>query len=235
MASVTVAEIIARAQQAADMEDDFISQTTWLYWANIEYKKLYTRLARSGYPVSYTDESITITGAAQYNKPEQFAIVGMRGVTTSGRYFHVPIVHPMNAVGLSGTYGIPTQCTITHDPLNVGNEVVIRFWPIPTSGTYLMGLIVKPKNLIIGTPAGDNTNVVTLPNGWEERIVLGMARRALGKEETINPAVEAEIRDMDLTIEDNVRSYLLRDQPTVHDMNSPSLGQLPPYGDWYFL
>jgi len=238
MASVNVSEIITRAQQAADMDDDFISQSTWLYWANVEYKKLWNRMARSGYPWAVVETSITITGALQYNTSEPVAIVGFRGATTTGKYFRIPIVHPANLTGANITItGVPKMVAVTHDPTNLGNELVIRFWPTPTSSTQggiTMLAIDKPKKLVLTAPGGDEATNVRLPNGFEERIVLGMARRALGKEETINPAIEAEIRDVDTFIDNSISSYLLRDQPTVHDVNEPTHGLLPPYTDWFY-
>lgn len=238
MGSVDVSELITRAQQAADMEDDFISQSTWLYWANVEHKKLWIKLARSGFPIGYNETPITITGALQYNTDESLAIIGMRGITRSGRYFRVPIVHPINMTGINSTVtGRAQQCMISHDPGNVGNEIVIRFWPTPQPNTdfYTLATIVYPKTLVLDTPSGDESDTVNFPNGWEERIVLGMARRALGKEETINPAIEAEIREVDNDIENSVRSYLLVDNATVHDVNEPTPGTLPPYTDWLYL
>jgi hypothetical protein len=47
-----------------------------------------------------------------------------------------------------------------------------------------------------------DTDEVTYPMGFEERVVLGMARRALSKEETINPGIEAEIQRIEQHIDE---------------------------------
>src|SRR5574338_165094 len=238
MSTVAVSEIIARAQQAADIEDDFISQATWLYWANIEYKKLWTRLARSGYPWNAIDTPIAPTGALQYNTSEPVAILGFRWLNTRGYFRRIEIINPLNMPSQTTlNTGTPEKVSITHDPSNTGNEIVIRPWPVPVagSGSLIMTSIDKPKNLVLTAPSGNNDNVVRLPNGFEEIIVLNMARRALGKEETTSPALENEAREVKLFIEDSIRSYLLTDQPTVHDVNDPTYDRLPPYTSWWFL
>ena len=233
MATVNVSELITRAQQAADMEDDFISQSTWLYWANVEYKKLWTRIARMGYPVQYLEESINWTGALQYNITEPTAIVGVFGFTSTGQRYRIPVKHPAD-LKYSGNArkGVPVECHIKSEALT--NGIIIQFWPVPQSGSCVVGLIEKPKKLVLSAPISDESITLNFPMGWEERIVLGMARRALGKEETTNPAIEREINEMDEVIDNHCSSYLLSEQPTVKDMNELDAGMVR-FGDWFFV
>lgn len=234
MATVNVSELITRAQQAADMEDDFISQSTWLYWANVEYKKLWTKIARMGYPIQYVETAVTWTGALQYTTSEPTAIVGIFGLTTTGRRYRIPIKHPADNK-YSGSYrqGTPSECHIKSEALN--NQIIITFWPVPQSGSCYIGVIEKPKKLVLSAPGADESTTLNFPMGWEERIVLGMARRALGKEETTNPAIEREIAETDNMIENSCSSYLLSEQPTVKDMNELETGNTYLPGDWYFI
>ena len=234
MATVNVSELITRAQQAADMEDDFISQSTWLYWANVEYKKLWTRVARMGYPVQYIEESVSWTGALQYTITEPTAVIGVFGLTTTGRRYRIPVKHPADAK-YSGSVrqGNPSECYIQSEALN--NQIIIKFWPVPQTGSCLVGVIERPKKLVLSSPGADESITLNFPMGWEERIVLGMARRALGKEETTNPAIEREISEMDNTIENHCSSYLLSEQPTVRDMNEIEAGTLVYPGEWFFI
>lgn len=223
MATVSVASIIARAQAAADMYDDFISESTWVAWVNAEHKKLWIRLARSGYPINIQDESISANGSAEYNITEPVAIVGVLGVNSSGAYYRIPVKHPFEQkyVGALKT-GTPKECYIRH--ANSSGQIQVRFYPAPTEGTFFVQVIPKPDDLTVS----DN---IRLPNGWEERIVLGIARRALGKEETTNPAIEREIAEIDNTIDNNIHSYHLVENPTVRDISEMD----PVYTNWYYV
>lgn len=229
---VPVSELITRAQQAADMEDDFISQDTWVAWANAENRELYNRIARSGYPINVVSESITATGATEYNITEPAAVIGIKGLSSSYKFYRIPIKHPSQAKTIGNVrVGTPTEAYVNCFPGEDPGSIQITFYPNPASGTYLVDTIGRPSTLAIsGDPDEEN---VAYPVGLEERIVLGMARRALGKEETTNPAIERMIFEADKNVDNFVHSYLMAESPTVRDMNE--LERTPPFTEWIWV
>lgn len=229
---VPVSELITRAQQAADMEDDFISQDTWLAWANAENRELYNRISRSGYPINVIGETITATGATEYSISEPAAVIGIKGISSSYKFYRIPIKHPSQAKTIGNVkVGNPIEAYINCFPSEDPGTIQITFYPNPQSGTFIVDTIMKPPTLLLdGDPDEEN---VAYPVGLEERIVLGMARRALGKEETTNPAIERMIFEADKNVDNFVHSYLMAESPTVRDMNE--LDNIPDYTKWLWI
>lgn len=78
---------------------------------------------------------------------------------------------------------------------------------------------------------------VAYPMGWEERIVLGMARRALIKEESDTRGVDSEIQLWDARIEEACWNRVLTNSPTVRNTDDLYYGwtdrySIPPVGLW---
>lgn len=245
MPAVSYTEIIDRAKAAADMSDGFPSNTTWMYWLNAELKKLWVELIRSGYPPEVSYESITADGSSQYDIDEPSAVIAVYGLRNSGsvgRYFRIPVKHVWQQIKTS-TNSYPYECYIVPNHTTEG-KIGIRFQPNPTSGTYFVVSIPQPKKIVTGTPGPTESNSVYLPFGWEERIVLGMARRALAKEETVNPMIEKEINEVDDQINAHIHDYIMQqansvgsmdDFPSSFGVNYPILNYPVNYSEWVYL
>lgn len=242
MASTLYTELIDRAKVAADMSDGFPSTAGWLYFLNAEYRKLWVRLIRSGYPPSVSYESIptvqvTTFGGTSYSLVEPSAIIAVYGYRQMGettQYYRIPIkrIWEQNKVR-SGTY--PRECYIGSN-FSTG-QMYIRFFPDPPTGqTFFVVSVPKPNKIVSGvpnnTPPNSESNSVDLPFGWEERVVLGMAQRALAKEETVNPAIEREISAVDEQIDTHVSDYILQQSNTAVNVNDfPDVSYL----EWYYV
>lgn len=233
MPAVAYTEMIERAKQIADMGDGFPSTATWLFFLNSELKKLWVRLMRSGYPPDVTFESITATGAAQYNITEPAAVMAVYGYTTAGDYYNIPLKQrwEQTQLPLARTSTYPHEAFIIPNHTTTG-QIGITLTPAPTSGTFYLVCISKPNKIVSGTPAVGESNSVYLPFGWEERVVLGMARQALAKEETINPALEVIIRECDEQIDFHVNGYLVGQSNKAANVNDypPT-----PYTNWIYV
>jgi hypothetical protein len=90
------------------------------------------------------------------------------------------------------TTGAASVFRVYWDEANDGLR--IRFWPIPTSGLYKVFTVNQPTALTSGSS-------VRYPAGVEERLVLGLARRALAKEESNTSEMTRQIREMDAHVE----------------------------------
>jgi len=238
MASTSYTELIDRAKVAADMSDGFPSTAGWLYFLNAEYRKLWVRLIRSGYPPTISYESITTLrvttfGGTQYSLTEPSAIIAVYGYRQMGettQYYRIPIkrIWEQNKVR-AGTY--PRECYVGSDFAN-GN-MYIRFFPDPPTGqTFFVVSIPKPDKVVSTIPVAGESNNVELPFGWEERIVYGMAQRALAKEETVNPAIERELAAVDEQIDTHISDYILQQSNTAVNVNDfPDVSYL----EWYYV
>lgn len=209
MPSVTVATLITRAAAAADMENNFVTPAQWIAWANTENKMLAVKLARLGYPFYQSDESLTMTGALQYTLTEPLSVLAVFWVEPDGAYRKLESQNPFTNQGLaSRTSGEPWEYNVSR---NSAGSLNFSFYPNPASGTVIVRIVPHPNEI------DATTDAVNYPLNWEERIVLGMAQRALAKEETYNPLIERQIAEMDAHIEAAVWDYLMSDAPVVRD------------------
>jgi hypothetical protein len=226
MSSVDVSELIERAAIAANMHDNFATNPAWLFWANVENKELRVKLARLGFPYGLDSETITITGAIQYNITEPLAVLGVYRNETDGRFTR--IAHRPNSMKLAQnitTTGDAREFMLGYDATS--SQVYIRFYPTPPDSgpNYTIEVISNPAKLVLESPAAGESTTVYYPLNWEERIVLGMARRALAREETINSGIENLIKEMDSHIETSAYDYLMSQNNVVQRISTGD--QLP--------
>ncbi len=234
MPSTTLTLLAQRAAIAADMEDNFVSQDAWRYWANVENRNLAVKLAKMGFPWKMTDESITLTGANQYDKTEPLAIIAVFYVESDGSYTRLKATNPAQRQGTPNRLvGKPQEFTVFR---NTNDQVSYRFYPNPSSGTVLVRQIDIPATLVYSAPAANESTTVTYPLNWEELIVLKMARRALAKEETINPFIEKQITEMENSIETACGDFLMSDAHVirnVRDDNNATYAET--YYNWMYF
>jgi hypothetical protein len=222
MATVAVSELIERAAIAANMHDNFITNPAWLYWANAENKELRVKLARLGFPYGLASETINITGALQYNISEPLAVLGVYRNETDGRFTRIAYRPNSRKLQQNITItGDATEFMLAYDQNQA--QVYIRLFPVPPDSgpNYTVETISYPPKLVLSNPGATESTSVYYPLNWEERIVLGMARRALAREETINTGIEQLISEIDSHIETSAYDYLMSQNNTVQRLSSP--------------
>lgn len=244
MPTTTVAQLISRAKATADMRDNFVTPDQWTVWATQERLALDLFLARSGWSLPLSDFNITVTGSeagAFTVNPTGgvMAIVCVYQYDTSGRIRklkHEDAVTFLRQV--PGTTVRPTGHATYFRTLWSGDNLTLNLYPEPTSGeTYRVVYIAHPKALVVSGPTGWQESSVSYPMGWEERVVLGMARRALIKEESSTQAVDQEIGLWESRIEETCWDRVLTSSPAVRNTDLTNYGwtdriSLPPVGYW---
>lgn len=216
MPTVQLTELITRAALAADMHDNFATNA-WVYWANVEDKALRVRLAQCSFPTEFAEVTIAANpNTLDYNLNEPLAIVSVNYLRADGslkKLFHIPMADRRWKTPLD--FGEPTHFSCyTHQ--NVPNIIILNFYPKFSSGSVIVDTVPLPQKLSL-TPAAGESSSVSLPLGFEERIVLGMAQRALAKEETINPALERQIAKADEHIDNACFRRLIGENATVRE------------------
>jgi hypothetical protein len=228
----TVQALIDRAKAAADMHDDFVTDAQWIAWLNVEVPALETYLARAGYVLRESFHSFDANSSPTgYVIPTPLAIVGVYHVTDSvGRLRRLraadPLVRMRQFPGLVDA-GDATEFYAQ----SAGDNVVLYLYPAPSSGTYVTFYVPAPATLT--TVA----STVSYPLGWEERLVLRLARRARMKEETGTSEIDAALREVDQQIDEAVWSRLLAQTPAVRNVDAverDSLDRWPPVSSWFF-
>lgn len=246
---VTTRELVDRAAAAADMHDNFITPAQWMHWASQENLALALFLARSGWTQNVKTTTITVTGAEAGAFPlggtapflKVLAIVAVHQV----RDTLVRPIHLVNSVdflrqtpGANRYTGDPVEYRATWD--QDSDSVVLNFFPEPPAGTVIqVSYVPEPLRLTLETPPSGYASSVKYPMGWDERIVLGMARRALDKEESDSTVIQRQMRELDVVIEEAVWDRILAGNKTVrnrdHDMRGWTTDpRLPAASEWWF-
>lgn len=233
MPAVTTQTLISRAEAISDMQDLFVRPAEWMYWATQERLALEILLARSGWVQGFTTTTITVTGAengAYLLSPTGgvMAVVAVHESTSQG----VRPVHFNNAVdflrqvpGSTLSRGHATEFRVRPSP-TITDALEFNFYPEPLPGeTYLVTYLPQPLTLTTSaSPSATEDNEVSYPMGWEERIVLGMARNALIKEESSTTHIERRIAEVESQIEEVVFARVLGDTPSVRNVDASRRG-----------
>jgi hypothetical protein len=242
MPVTTVTDLIDRAKAVSDMRDNFVTPTQWVTWASQERLALDLFLARSGWTLPFSEFNITITGlegGAYSVNPTGgiMALVCVLQYDSSGRVRPLEHENAVDFIRSSRTGGHAAYYRTSWS----GDNITLNMWPTPAAGeTYKVVYIPHPKKLAISAPGTWEEISVAYPMGWEERIVLGMARRALIKEESSTSAVDQEIGLWDSRIEEACWSRVLSSSPSVRNIDQVHYAwtdrySYPPFGLWVWV
>lgn len=233
MPSYTGTELIARAMAAADMHDNFVTATTWLQWASLERYALELFMARSGWPTDLATGTITVVGteAGEFtvpSDPDMLAVVAVHHSSSDGlrRLEYSDTVTFLRQLPAAPSQtGEPDYYRVKRD----NDGITFNFYPNPTIGTsVLVTYIPMPIRLVAVA------NTVNYPMGWEERIVLGMARRALAKEESDTSDMRAQIKEIEQQIEELAWNRVMSESPKIRNSDDFSLS-LPSRDNWAWI
>lgn len=243
MPTITTQTLINRARAISDMHDGFITDSEWMAWATQERLALDLFIARSGWTQNFSTLTITVTGSESgvftLSSPV-LAIVSVHEKNAAG------MVRPVefnNVVDFYRQIDGSTQNTGHPKYYRVktsGDTVSINFWPTPVASyAFVVTYIPHPNtlDLIFGTNIDAN---VTYPMGWEERIVLGMAKRALIKEESDFSAIQRLIQEIESQIEELCFAKVLSDTPSIRNIDLERRGWtdrllFPPWQQWAWI
>lgn len=237
MPAFTVQEIVDRAAAIADMDGNFVSPAQWLAWYNAESRALEFFIARSGW-VHNTASSVDSSSGYEISIPEAnrpMALIGVYEVR-DGRYrplkFQNTVDFTRQSYGAPATTGDAHFYSVESSPTQ--DKLTIYLFPLPSSGTYRVLYLAGRE------PVDDLTDSVNWPLGWEERIVLGMARRALIKEESDSRVIEKLMAEQDAIIEEFCWNRVLAESPRLRNVDSRDRGWsedliFGPYESWYWL
>lgn len=192
----------ARVYVDDDHEDtgSFLSDVQWLAILNVEYAQLYRRWVRSGLvtpvitEVAFTGATAAATGV--------LAIVGV--AEDLGDYPRILPSAQVNTGRDSTWFDMqPAGPATTWGVTGNGDDLTVTLYPAPSSGSYVVryiptqAAIIDPTPVQLLDPRPVPLGSVDLPYGGDERLVLGMARRANLKGAAASGLLERLIMDAD--------------------------------------
>lgn len=229
MPTFTLQNIVNRAAAIADVHDTFVQPSTWLDWFNAERRALEIFKARHGGGMAMQNmASVSVIGVDRVplissGINEFMALVGV-WENISGRLRPLKLVNwvDYNWQDEAGPTTGKAQYVRIEDYNTDGQEVatILRFYPRDPSGTYLIFYLKAPAT------ATALTDTFSQPLGLEERIVLGMARRALVKEESDMSAVDKLIAEQDKLVEEYCWDRSFAQSHAVRNVDTTQRGWL---------
>lgn len=181
----------ARVYIADDQQEvsGFIAADKWMTLAQVEYANLYRKWVRMGLvrpkptDTQFTGGSTTINGV--------LAVVGVG--EDLGSYVRI-LSNAQVPLGADpfwyGSTPFTSKATewAAH---GMANNLEIDVYPLDTTTTYTVRWIPAYQY------ATDPTQTIDLPDGGDERLVVGLARRALVKESARSQMLEEFMREAD--------------------------------------
>lgn len=211
MPSFTVQTLIDRAAAIADMHDGFVTPAMWLAWLNTESRALELFVVRSGW---IEPQATTVDAASSViTVTSPLAILGVYEVR-DGRYrplkYQPQVDFTKQAYSSPADTGDAAFYTVMSGTSD--DNLTIHMYPKPASTATYRCLYLAGY-----TPATSVSSTVRWPLGFEERIVLGMAKRALVRENSETRQVDELIAEQDRTIEEFCWSRSLAEAPVVRN------------------
>lgn len=172
-----------------DDQEGLVSATTWLAFANVEYAQLYRRWLRMGL-VSPTVTQTSFSGNTL--SVSALAILGVAEDLGNGARILEPAQTALGrdpyVRGSTAPTGVATSWAVT----GAGDTVTIELDPHVTNpGSYFARYV---QAVPYATSASSS---IDLPYGGDERLVLGIARRAHVKGLTTSTQLERLILEAD--------------------------------------
>lgn len=187
--------LIDRARTVVDDDHDdtdgWISEAKWLTLANVEYAQLYRRWVRMGLiapaavDVSFTGPT-TVIGDGE---SDVLAIVGVAESLGGGQYR--PLESAQSQHGRNPWWSVAPASPASHwKATGAGDEITVTIEP-PDTATYVVRYIPTVAYATLASAT------IEVPYGCDERLVLGLARRAKLKDASASALLERLIQEAD--------------------------------------
>ncbi len=192
-------EIIDRARTYCDddhnEEKGWIAPARWMTMAQVEYAQLYRRWIRMALIAPEPVDAAVLDGAGDPAVLENvLAILGVAEITGSlaAGTDQYRVLEPLQQnygrkpfrSGVSGT-------AAAWEAFGTGDAITVKLYPPDAALTYVTRYLVRPAY------ETDPAEEVDLPYGGDERLALGLARRAHLKDSTASSLLNGLIGEAD--------------------------------------
>ena len=215
MPSTPVSELIERAIDVTDEVDQHITEARWIRFANRGNEMLAALLPKLGYvwAESYSEQT-TVAGTSAYTIPDAISVLAVH-VTLNG--VPIPLTPADPLLDRPGTErGTPCTWRMTQE----NNALSISVFPPPDRALPLTVTYVPQPGVLTAT-----TDVVIYPSGFEEWIVLHMARRALTRQGVSNRAINTLQTEVEAFIRDQAWDRAIGAHQRVRNVDRPRDGR----------
>ncbi len=220
---VSVQELLDRAKAIVDADEvavrGWIPDSTWLMWLNRETRRGYRALIRAGVLAPERQQILFEVGFDEVEIGTPLAVVGVYLVTDQGPVW-LPQRHTVDSIVptsfLKFEFGVPTHWELVNS-YTTGPTALLH--PAPTSGDYRVVIIPSPPALVTASPGDHETTLIYMPDGLDERIVLGAALSAATRDGTVPPSIRDAIRLWDGELDLAAQQALVNEAPRIRNVD----------------
>lgn len=209
----TRAQIRDRAKRRADQD---VVDTTWDTWYNDwlddSAKEVWADLIQAGWPVDFTEVTITPNGSTTYQVDAGKLIYSVVGVfyKLGNDYYEMHRVNPGKYAQLRSSQGPSGYAEFYELRVSPSQGLVIEFLPHPNGGSYVVDYIPEYPGF-----SGDS-DVWYGPMGSDELVALRTAMKGMEKEGQYADAAE-------MAKEYDARKAQVMSRITVLDARNPAM------------
>jgi len=257
MAFFTLEQLIARAKTYVDDdhndEKSWISDERWKDIANVEYGQLYKRWIRQGLitPEPTTAYIVESDGTLQID-----GVLAIVGVGKDFGDFIRPLTPAQPLIGKHAFWRGSTQPvnpSVTWAAFSQGDRIVVKLEPVPSdlvvtdeTSNYVVRYIAAPT-AIDYQPAEPlesedlYVGMYDIPFGADERVVLGMARRAHLKDSVnstlLNGLIAEADAELNFTAASKIDGIKVRRLPKRSALmrSTPRVSIWPERSEWMYF
>lgn len=258
MAFFTLEQLIDRAKTYVDDdhndEKSWISEERWADIANVEYGQLYKRWVRLGLITPEPTTAYIVESDGTLRLDGVLAVVGV--AKDFGDYVY-PLSPAQSAIGQHAFWRgstAPTNPSTRWAAFGQGDRVTIKLDPAPSdlvvtgeTSNYLVRYIATPfpiayqLDIPIESPDDPYVGLYDIPFGADERLVLGMARRAHLKDSVNSALLNGLIAEADAELNFHAASKLdgvkVRriPKPSQLMLSTPRVAVWPQRSEWMYF
>jgi hypothetical protein len=211
---VSVSTLVDRVLTSIDMEDGFTTPAMVVRWLNAAHPRFIFMLQISGWVNSPSEYRFTATGADAYPLPAQAMSVAGVWRDYNGRHWELPSENSLTPID-SIQYEYPRAYRVT----DAGATTVVSLNPSPVGGNYVVRYFPNPPELVLATPGIGQADSINYPAGWEEWLVLEVARQASGREETNNSTIGVRQKEVEADVCRMAEERLFANGPSIRNVD----------------
>jgi hypothetical protein len=210
----TRAQLRDRSKRRADQVnvDTAVWDTWYNDWLDESAREIWADLIQAGWPVDFTEATLTASGATTYQVAAGTNIYSVVGVyfKMGGDYYALRRVNPGKYAQLRSQQGVTGYAEFYELRVSPTQGLVIEFLPHPNGGSYVVHYIAEYPGF-----SGDS-DVWYGPMGSDELIAIRTAQKAMKKEGQFEDAAD---------LEDEYGKKLgeVMSRVTVLDMRNPAM------------
>lgn len=213
---VTVQTLVDRVLESIDMEDGFATPSMVVRELNAAHPRFLFMLEACQWVHNPVAESFTTNGSEQ-------RVLATRAMSVLGVFIRsgscwLKLKSESGAAPIESTgwYG-SSRYRLNNSN---GQTAVVFNPPIPAGMQMEIRYLEEPPELVLTAPVSPQVDYVDYPGGWEEWLVLDVAEKMAGREESVNTLISQRKKEIEEAVVSMASNQLATDGARVANVDN---------------